>query len=72
MDNRKQAGFTPPGADFPPYVNIREVDDGLIEVTVRGAKVADQIGPGPIAAIQMSADEFKALIGDAFARIFGP
>ena len=61
----KQVGFTPPGGAYPPYVNVSEVQSGVIQITVRSPKGDAPDGPmGVTAYIQMSVEDFRAFLAD--------
>lgn len=65
--DRNIAAFTPVEHPYPQYVSIND-RDGLIEITVRSPADADD-NCGPIAAIRMTREAFKALIDEAARRL---
>jgi len=60
MDRKNIAAFTPPGANFPPYVSINDVGNG-VEITVRAAAGADG-SCGVSANMTLTYEQFSALM----------
>ena len=57
--------FTPPGAGYPPYINISRNDEGDYVVTVRGPAITHPTTgfavPGPTAQITLPPAELAAM-----------
>lgn len=53
----RQWSFTPPGANYPPYLNVTELADHTYRVTVRSPATPDG-RCGETSAITLSAEDF--------------
>jgi hypothetical protein len=60
------AAWTPPGANFPPYINI-SFENHLVEVTVRSNATLDG-KQGPEGRITMSFQDFRKTVDEAMQR----
>lgn len=59
--------YTPPGANYPPYISINTTRTGTVQVTVRGPVTEGR--EGPCASIEMTVLEFHNLLRDAQDRM---
>jgi hypothetical protein len=70
FDREFLAAFTPPGADFPPYVNIsyqysRNNQPDKVELIVRGFNDGK---PGETVSMSMSRNEFSLFLASLNAK----
>ena len=63
-DRRCLAAYTPPGADFPPYVNFTQTDPNRVVITVRGKGGGNVTGE-----IALSMPDFVALLAEAASNV---
>jgi hypothetical protein len=54
--------YTAPSGMFPPYVNVKVLDDGMIQVIVRSPPQDDRCGTAGMIALPR----------DVFESVFGP
>jgi hypothetical protein len=57
----RQWAYTPPGANYPPFVNVMENLDGSFTITVRSS-IKENGSCGDIASMTMSDAEFLVLL----------
>jgi len=67
----RQVGFTPPGLN-PPYVNVQEISDDMVRVTVRSPNSADPklLVSQPVAYIDMAKKDWHQFTVDIDNEIF--
>lgn len=64
----RQAGFTKPGAGYPAYINVQQVQVGVMQITLR-SPAGDGGEPGVCATIQMTPDEFRTWLSEIAERV---
>lgn len=67
--NKTLGAFTPPGADYPPYVNLSE-KDGAVVVTVREARRYNG-DCGQTVSMALPRDEAITLLREALSNLEG-